>query len=443
MNEKIGQLEQQLDDINSSLLVDPHRQVELMIELAWELRHFDAHRALALSQTAYELAQSQNSPAGQIGSLCNLVILHTHYFPNHDTALVLISKTLALLETCPNEAVHAQILECMAHINRGVGDYPAAQTYIMQALALCRQAGNQATESYLHNNLGIIYLHIKDYDRAFEAYEQGLKIAQTIGDGQRQAQILNNIGELLGRMNHYDEALTYLEQALAICRQLGVVSHEPAILASLSEVYAAQGNYSQALTCLDQGCRIAEAHDDKFELAEYLRLIAQVQQQQGNLDSALDYLRRALAVAEAVKFKLEMFNCHQLLAEICEARQEPERALFHYKQFFTIKTEVFNEQSDLKLKTLQVIHQAETARQEAEIYRLKNTELQAALDQVKQLSGLLPICASCKKIRDDGGYWHDVAVYIRDHSEAEFTHGICPECAEKFYPEFVNRRKNN
>jgi hypothetical protein len=53
-------------------------------------------------------------------------------------------------------------------------------------------------------------------------------------------------------------------------------------------------------------------------------------------------------------------------------------------------------------------------------------ELREALSKVKTLSGMLPICSSCKKIRDDKGYWRQVEVYIRDHSEAEFTHGICP-----------------
>ncbi len=60
-------------------------------------------------------------------------------------------------------------------------------------------------------------------------------------------------------------------------------------------------------------------------------------------------------------------------------------------------------------------------------------ELQAALDKVKLLSGFLPICASCKKIRDDNGYWQQIEAYIRDHSEAEFSHGICPDCAKKLY----------
>jgi hypothetical protein len=62
-------------------------------------------------------------------------------------------------------------------------------------------------------------------------------------------------------------------------------------------------------------------------------------------------------------------------------------------------------------------------------------ELQDTLAQIKKLSGLLPICASCKKIRDDQGYWNQIEAYIRDHSEAKFSHGICPECMKKLYPD--------
>ena len=62
-------------------------------------------------------------------------------------------------------------------------------------------------------------------------------------------------------------------------------------------------------------------------------------------------------------------------------------------------------------------------------------ELQKALAKVRTLNGMLPICASCKKIRDDKGYWNQIESYIRDHSEAEFSHSICPECAQKLYPD--------
>ncbi len=67
-----------------------------------------------------------------------------------------------------------------------------------------------------------------------------------------------------------------------------------------------------------------------------------------------------------------------------------------------------------------------------------NEELQAALAKVKMLSGLLPICASCKKIRDDHGYWQQVEVYIQDHSAVEFSHGFCPDCLVKLYPDYYS-----
>jgi PAS domain S-box-containing protein len=62
-------------------------------------------------------------------------------------------------------------------------------------------------------------------------------------------------------------------------------------------------------------------------------------------------------------------------------------------------------------------------------------ELQKTLLEVKTLRGILPICSSCKKIRDDKGYWNQVEVYVRDHTEATFSHSICPECAKRLYPD--------
>lgn len=72
---------------------------------------------------------------------------------------------------------------------------------------------------------------------------------------------------------------------------------------------------------------------------------------------------------------------------------------------------------------------------QVETERALSASLQQALDRVKVLSGLLPICANCKKIRDDDGYWHQVEVYVERHSDASFSHGICSDCRTKLYPE--------
>jgi len=83
------------------------------------------------------------------------------------------------------------------------------------------------------------------------------------------------------------------------------------------------------------------------------------------------------------------------------------------------------------------ITEAKRAQDERE--RLIN-ELQRALADLKTLSGLVPICANCKKIRDDKGYWTQVEAYIQEHSEARFSHGLCPDCAAKLYPDFYPKK---
>ncbi|MEW6672542.1 MAG: hypothetical protein AB1427_12625 [Thermodesulfobacteriota bacterium] len=86
----------------------------------------------------------------------------------------------------------------------------------------------------------------------------------------------------------------------------------------------------------------------------------------------------------------------------------------------------------------------ELTRAQQEIERRKTVEkerdeviqkLQKALSEVKTLRGFLPICSNCKSIRDDKGYWNQIEKYIQDHSDAEFSHGICPDCAKKLYPD--------
>ena len=92
----------------------------------------------------------------------------------------------------------------------------------------------------------------------------------------------------------------------------------------------------------------------------------------------------------------------------------------------------FGELAALALQNSRFLDQRDQADQERDQVI---EELKAAFSKVKKLGGLLPICASCKKVRDDRGYWNQIESYIRDHSEAEFSHSLCPECAKKLYPQ--------
>lgn len=86
-------------------------------------------------------------------------------------------------------------------------------------------------------------------------------------------------------------------------------------------------------------------------------------------------------------------------------------------------------QKELQIAVEMVLYKAKIDRERAEL----TLELQKALEKVKLLSGLLPICCHCKRVRDDKGYWNQIEAYIRDHSEVEFSHGLCDDCFEKYY----------
>jgi PAS domain S-box-containing protein len=147
----------------------------------------------------------------------------------------------------------------------------------------------------------------------------------------------------------------------------------------------------------------------------------------------------------------------EMIKKIVDAYANPEEALARIKDVVTQRQPIRGEEiamRDGRTYTVDFIpifvdgngcgrlwhHTDITYRKQAEEEKAKLVaDLTEALAQVKKLSGFLPICGSCKKIRDDKGYWQQIEAYIRDHSEAEFSHSICPECIEKLYPEFYRK----
>lgn len=103
---------------------------------------------------------------------------------------------------------------------------------------------------------------------------------------------------------------------------------------------------------------------------------------------------------------------------------------------------ISNKELVARVQAMERIKKAEDALREKEKQQEKLiAKLQEALAEIKTLKGFIPICASCKKIRDDEGYWNQLEAYISKHTDAVFSHGICPECAEKFRIEIKNLEK--
>ncbi|MCP4676705.1 MAG: response regulator [Deltaproteobacteria bacterium] len=115
------------------------------------------------------------------------------------------------------------------------------------------------------------------------------------------------------------------------------------------------------------------------------------------------------------------------------------RALKHGAQDYLVKNKLLPETLCLTVHSaIERVDLQRTIRQQQEEKDQLIVELKDALTQIKKLGGMLPICTNCKSIRDDSGYWQRVEHYIATHSEANFSHSICPECITKIYPELAD-----
>jgi DNA repair exonuclease SbcCD ATPase subunit len=126
---------------------------------------------------------------------------------------------------------------------------------------------------------------------------------------------------------------------------------------------------------------------------------------------------------------------HRKMAQLEKKWTDSQREVDYYKR-------VAQEAGQKRLTEVYQMNQLIEERKAAEKEREKVIkDLKTALDEVKTLQGFIPICASCKKIRDDKGYWNQIEQYIQKHSCATFSHGICPECLEKKYGKEVWYKK--
>ena len=148
-------------------------------------------------------------------------------------------------------------------------------------------------------------------------------------------------------------------------------------------------------------------------------------------NSFIDTTFLLISIVRSVMFLLFLALFYFIYKNILAVRKEKEFNLVLEEK---VKKKVKKRTNELETQK----NRAEEAHDKIDI---RNQELNEALSKVKLLSGFIPICASCKKIRNDNGFWDQIESYISERSMAEFSHGICPECVETLYPEFYKKHR--
>jgi len=379
MGSKINDLE-----IQRATAGDEQQKIDTTNALAWEVRDDNPQLAFTLSEEAYELSTASGTyQKGLAHSLSNLGYLN-HYRGNYELALSQSIEAIEIFKQLNNLKDQSIPL-----INAGVthirlGNPSDALDYYLQALEICEQIGDKSNEAKAINGIAIVHVYSGEHRQALTHFEKSLQIYQKLGDQPGEALALANLCMSYKDLGDYDRAQSCGLKSLGISEKVQRLDYQVMALNNLGNTNLALEKFGKALTYFHQALELIPRIDDKFKQVYTLLNIGRACVKQEQLELAESYISRGLAIAEESKQKGFQFECHELLAQIYKTQGQLERALTHFEKFHQINKDVFNEEANQKLKRLEVRYRTEAARKEAEIYLLKNVELENEVTERKQ-----------------------------------------------------------
>ncbi len=424
----------------------------------------NAEKSAEIARHALIVARDEDDAINAAEALHNLAVAQRN-MGRYDLAADFAQQSADAYSAAGDRKGEAQGYNTLGLIDSDRGDFPRALEHHQKALEIRLAIGDRQGLAYSYNNLGNMYRNVQDYGRALEHHFKALEIKEELGDTSSLAFSYANIGTVYSTMGQVEKALDALRAALRIRQELGeeryVASTYNAIGLALDETdpVAALAEFEKALA-------IRERLGDRRGTAGTLANIGDMHRRLDRPDLAVASLTRALAIADEIKAPVLQIEIHEHLAAAEGARGNFKAAYDWHQKYASLKGHTFNQQNSDRLNRLNAAYEArqreqqiallneERQRQRTTIaasvlvvgvlvllyvhrrrwesrYRQQAEELQRAVDTAKTLRGLLPICASCKKIRDDRGSWQPLESYISSRSDADFTHGYCPACAEQ------------
>jgi signal transduction histidine kinase len=378
MLDLVSELETELGSID-----DPARRVDLLNQLASELQYRETARAIELSAEARQLAADHDYQAGLIDSLHNLATFHI-LTSDYDSAFSLAFEALSLTPA-EDRVKHAQIMRAVGNVHYHLANYPNALEVWLKALKISEGIGDKLNESALLNNIGLLCIHLDDLQTARKYLDKSIRNYRNLDERKGEADSLNNLCSVYHLLGNTKQAFKYGARSLELYREVGTRRGESQALFNLGNVFVATEDYRQAQGYFEQCLTIAREIGYRQQEVAALRMIGEAHTLQGDAQAALPYLKDALAAAEPLGIRGEVFKVYEGFAQAYEAMGDFEQALNHYKLFHTSREDIFNAQADARLKSLQVIHELETARRETEIFQLRNVELKEEIEAKEQL----------------------------------------------------------
>jgi signal transduction histidine kinase len=381
MSDKIAALEQRL-----ARITDPDEKMDALDELIRALWPGQLSRALTLAHEARDLADTSGNPVRQARALDRLGYLLWHQ-ADYPTALTVMHKALNMAQSVGDRGREANILNTMAAINRDLGNYPDSLDYFYQALAIADELDDTTRRAHILNDIGEMYLQLRQPVEAMPYLQKSLAVSQEFGYESIEAAALDSLGQAYCQTGDHEQSLLYAQQCQALARRAGLLQSEIESTITLGQTFAALGQLGHALRCFNDALGLAREAGYRALEVNALVEVGKTYLRQKDPARALARLGIALNLAENLSKKQPLYEIHEMLAGIYAQTGDYRRAMEHYRQFHALKENVFNNQADHRVRSLRIAHDIAQARQQAEIYELKNVELQRQIDEKERLIG--------------------------------------------------------
>ena len=372
-----------------------------------------------------------------------------------------------------------------------LGNHEKALTNLYETRKIMRKLGNKSSEAKVLNNIGICQTELKNYKSSLEYYMESLKIKEKLGDKEGIGNALNNIGQTYFYLNDMEKSLKFTKNAEKIAIELDNKKRMASVFTNMGRIYMKKGEMERGEEYLLNSVKIKVKLNDKWEIAFTLKILSELYMSMGDNNKALPHAVNSLALSREIGSNKLTSEILLLTSEIQKNQGDYKQSLESYSEYTKTREKFINEKSRDKIEELKISYEIEKMdhrikflEKENELksrdilnqkqiqqlfillslllfcilvliyfaYKIKsgankkllilNTtledrteELEKALFEVKTLTGLLPVCSSCKKVRDKNNKWNPMEEYIKEYSDASVTHTICPDCKTNTFKE--------
>lgn len=339
-------------------------KIDLMIDMALEVRNDDPEKALIMAEEIIERSENINYPAG-IGNGLNHKGACYWLMGEYEDGLDELTEAYGIAREIQDKTLEAKVLNNFGRIYRGLGDIDSALRDFEAALEINESLNNELNLTINLTNISNLYYDLGDYDTALEYALKCQPIFEKYNDNSRLVNIYNTLGDIYFKKNYFDEALKYFKKNQEITEE--DTQGRSLADSGVGKVYYRLNDFENAYKYLNKALQQAkELENPEAEIvAQYY--MGRLQLHQGNADKALTYLEQAYELAKDSLRRHDLMSIHEFLADLYDQMGNIPKAFSHLKAYEKLKEEIFQQATLNKLRNLQIKNQIEVAKKEKEV----------------------------------------------------------------------------